>query len=438
MKSPKILLLAIIAALSPQAASGVDYPQIGRLQVEAEKYISSLKPDDRSRIGAPSLRGYIFQAGADLSQGNLDAADQGLRQLRQLLPTAGAQSLIEELAASLRIARESRDAAAAQTAQALADRVAQTCLSATTIEEFDPLLKELAEARTAVSRNNNTSVLQLAAQKLDTAIHYARRWQDYVDKRNSGDERGALQIMTELSNNTQLLPILPRSELLKRSRAVVIQEKQEETPAVGIQLADFKPASLADIPATLERLRPHLASRRTVSEEVRTFAQHLRSLQSGAKAAALGDYGRALQIAGSLSYNSPEADDLLIKLRHELIFQVLPRQLELSKDLAPAGDTNPTDYLLRVIAAAKEKNDWLLVLRAYDSLVNTAYANGRVPDWVQQDRTAIGFYIAGLNHEKAGDKQSALNAYGSALKMPSKILPVDEVAQRIKTLNGSR
>lgn len=433
-----VLLSTALAAPAPG-----DSP-ISRLRAEADKYISSLKPEQRSRFGPEQIYAVIAQAGSALEVENYESALQTLTQLQVLLPSPGAAAEIDRLISTASAARERRNAQWLDSAAALSERTAQACLNATAIKDFDPLLLDLAKARANLGRDYNNPALQQAAQKLDAAITFARRWQDYLDKRGSGDERGAIQVMVELANSPQLFPVIPRSELLQRTHSAPTEPKAESKPdkpaAEKVDVLNLKLDSLADIPAAIEQLRPRLENRNSLvlTDEGRSIFQQLTNLQAISQAFESGQVGRAFDLALYSAGLAPTAfDELLQKLRQQLQFKILQRQLELPESLAASSDKTPADYLLRIMNHAKAKEDWPLLLRAYESYIAIAYNNGRAPDWVVQDKSSIALYVSGLNNEKAGNKQAALAAYNGILKLNTKYLPIDDVARRIKAITAA-
>lgn len=411
------------------------FPQIELLRPELEKYAASLKGEQRSAYGrdiGPVLQSLLAQISADLTQENYDSADQQLRQLRQMAPSPAVISRIDEITMVVREARSKREAVLAAKADELAARTAELCLKATNIKEFDSLLVQLAETRTGLGRNYNSEALQHIVQKIESATQHARRWQDYLEQKHAGNERGAIQIMTELANNSHLFPILPRSELLARTRS---EAAPSSPPAQTSKLASITVEinSLADLPGAIEKLKAATVGGNS-NNEVSQLLVQLRNMLSGVRALERGELGTALQHATGGFFGSPDHEDLLTGPKQELIMRILPQLVIVPENLTPQTGESPSVYLLRVLQQARTDKDWLLALRTLDAMSRVTYANTNPPEWIQQDRTALGFYVGGLNQEKAGDATAALNSFRAALKTPSRTMPVDDVAARVKEL----
>ena len=117
-----------------------------------------------------------------------------------------------------------------------------------------------------------------------------------------------------------------------------------------------------------------------------------------------------------------------------MILQALALHFNASTDLQPAPDESLSLYTLRIADSARKKKDWALLLRSLDIMAGALNSGYQLEDWLQRDRTSIGFFIAGLAQEKAGEDNQALESYRKALSFPARYLPADEIAERMKAV----
>lgn len=432
--------LIIAALLVPAFAWGQanSKPPVERLKAEIDKYAATLKGETRAANIADSMKGYADYAVSELAQGNLESAEQTLRQIRQSAPSPGVIAALDELTAPIKAAREKKEAAFVTRVDELAARTTKLCLEATDIRQFDSLLAELAEARG--NRNGGSEVAQRASQKLEAVAQYARRWQDYLDQKNAGNHRMAAQIMSELANNSYFGPVLPRSELLTRARAAQNLAAESSSPP-GDASTQARPVTvtievntLEDVLPALEKLRTAGAAQSRTSEAINMLSQ-LNALQAGMAAVQNGQWGVALHHVLNNFSGQESSLATMPKLKRDLLMRILPRMIEAPDALQPTASETPAEYVMRVMQNAKDTQNWLLLLRTNEAYASVAYFNAGSPQWLIQDRTAIAAYVVGLNQEKAGDTAAALASYRAALGQPSRSLPVDDVAARVKALS---
>ena len=427
------------------------YPQVERLRTELDKYAAGLKPDQRSRYGGDAglyLQSALARAAGELSSGNFEAADQQLRSLAQLAPAPAVLKLVDELSAAVLAERNKRNAETLARVDALVARTAEACLKARTEKELDQLQLDLAQERMGFNRNNSSELLQRAAQKVDAAANFARRWQDYLAQLNAGNTQAAAQVMTELAgNNNYNYPILPRSELLARSR-VPRAETPPPAPAPAPAPAPVPAAALFlenvtldNLAATMARI-PRLPDGRPPNQEYQGVISALGVLQGGVSALAAGNISAALQAASSNSTNFSGAttDNLPVfaELRRQLVIRIIPHYLSLPEKLQPRAEDNPADYFTQLLRQSTEANDWALTSRALEAYGRLCFPGNTLPEWVTNNRGALNQYLIGLGQEKAGEWSNALSSFSSALRVPAQYLPVDDLAARIKSVRKAQ
>jgi hypothetical protein len=444
MKSPAFFLLLISLLGSSTFALAATAPQFDQLKGELDKFTAKLKPEQRTRYGEGTgfyLQGIVTKAAADFDQGNYESADQALRQLPQVASTPEIDKLVNDLLTVIQAAKEKRDRATVEKIEALVTRTGDLCLHAKTEKELDPLLSELGEARTSLSRGGGNEVLQRALQKLDSAATFTRQWQDYLAQLHAGNQQAAAAIIMGLTNNNFSYPIVARSELLDRARSVQADAavNAPAPKAVPAETIVFDLKSLDDVPAAMQSLQGYI-QRNPQLGRAQGVLINLRFVQEGVDSLANGNLGGALLIGTTNPVGGSNQDvaDMLAftRLRSELLLRILPRYLVVSAPQLPHPNENPSDYLLRMVAEGKAASDWKLVMRALEAYRRVAYASPSTaePSWLGGDMVALSNFLIAQNLERSGDEIGAISTYQVALRQSGQNFPVDEITVRIKAL----
>lgn len=428
----RIVLLASVLLVSLPAQT--NFPQLARLRTEIEK--EPAKSSDKSgRVSASDSREisarFLSQLTGELVSDNLPLAEQIIQQWRAQPIGAAVRTLLDELEAAVHSEVTSREAVVMGKADDILVNVAALCLKATTVKEFDPVLTDLVAYRAKVinAGNFNSTGTKIATQKLDTALLLALRWQDYLAQKASGNIGGAQQTMRDLANNNLVIAVLPRSEFLNRTHMT-------PPPPAVLPVVDepgkVRLDTIEDVRAFLANVRTPQASRGRNAAYDQSLAS-LQALDNAARELARGDAVPMLRLASTYR-NNPVQWEGFERLLEKMILQALALHLNASTDLQPAPDESLSLYTLRIADSARKKKDWALLLRSLDIMAGTLNSGYQLEDWLQRDRASIGFFIAGLAQEKAGEDNQALESYRKALSFPARYLPADEIAERMKAV----
>lgn len=272
----------------------------------------------------------------------------------------------------------------------------------------------------------NSTIVQTALQKLNAARTVTQRWQDYLDYLANGNATAAQQVMRDLANNNNLYSVLPRSEFLSRAHPAPTPVPAEP------DLTQQKMETLADVRALIVQYRSHRSSRGR--GEADAYLAPLVALDNAARDLERGDANPMLRLAATYTSYYGQPSEPYVKLVEKFTLQALALHFNASAELQPKVDESLRLYTQRIATSAKQAKDWPLLIRALDIMAGILSARFPPEDWIQRDRTSMGYYMAGLAHEKAGDGSQALENYRKALSFQGRYLPVDEIAERMKVL----
>ncbi len=422
--------LGLLLGLAPGLSAQTEFPQLARLRVVVEQEASAKKKSPDQPDGASTRQSaQLIQIQAELAQSNYPDADLYLQHWRQREPSPAVSALLDELSNAIRDLITKREADFAKRVDELAEQAAALCLKATEIKELDALQLEMATTQTKPKLNNNSAIVQTALQKLNAARTVTQRWQDYLDYLANGNPAAAQQVMRDLANNSNLYSVLPRSEYLVRARPTPAPPQPPPQPEP--EPASLTIETLEEVRALLTKIRMPRNSRGRA--EVSQFQSLLAAVDEAARELERGDAQPVLRLAVTYPNYGAHPDGFR-KLMEKLTLQALTKEFQTDETLQPKPDESLNLYTARVAEAARKSRNWPLLIRCLDIMSGLLSAGMPPHDWLQRDRSSMGFFSAGLAQEKAGDLTPALESYRRALSNPGRYLPTDAIAERIKAL----
>jgi hypothetical protein len=431
------LATALVLASSPLRAATID-DLVASLRVEIEKSLVEAKA---SKSGAGS--GSVFEVERLMSRiengiakETFEDVDQALNQLATTRLSLEAKERISVLQREIpKIAEERQKAFVAQVGAAI-EKAGKACLAAKTEGDLDPLLVELGALRKqrAESNSGHSESRQRLNTRLDGAIRFINRWQDYLLQSSRGYDATARSVLRELADPTssQYYPILSRAEIV--ARLGKDQGVTADDVVRAVKTLDDVPNAITE----LTRLARENSARFAGSTEFSGPVNELNQIARAHAAFKAGNYGSALLTAsqweGTGGLRSPES----MRLKTLLLLELLPRYLELADDPQPKAGENPSEFLLRLAAEGVAQNDWARVARILDAYRLTAFGNRNAPAWVSVEIEACQQFVAGQNLEKTARFVPAIFAYQRAIKTVGKYSPHKAAADRLAILQQER
>lgn len=368
----------------------------------------------------------------------MDGTDQlegrgGYNYLSQIIASTRSEKvrkLCTELTTQVRAEREKKELEFLTRVDAAIKHAGEAAVSARVEKDLDEVLKEVGSLRDdRIERSTETG--RRAANKLSSTAQFLSRWQDYLAQSAAGNPKAAQQILQNLVSNTDY-PVVPRSEMLTRIRALTEAETQDKAAAASPVRAKVEEICAAvktpeDIAPGLEKLT---ALERQFSGEVNnSLLSELGNLD--------GFYQQIrsdLEVpVGSLSPRGGErAGQRFAAVRAQLVRLALPRTLGLPADQRPAADETPGHYLDRMKEQARRTGDWPLLLRVTSA--SQTLATGLSGSTTSAVNTSLRTFIVGLNQEQAGQRASAVVSYEGALRDVDGLVPLDVVRERLAAI----
>jgi hypothetical protein len=311
----------------------------------------------------------------------------------------------------------------------------QICSSAKSASDLDDILHQLSVLRPGNGLQPDR--MQAAFQKVNGALAFASRWQDYLMRRAAGNEKEAASVIKAILTDEKLYPLVDRSILLTRlegvsgaSSAKPAEAGRDENATDLIRRVQSLD-ELDELSAKLEELLPKRQDKASS-----TLLHQVTSLRRAYIEYRTGLYGMAFEHCLLIGqYDSPPQPEL-VPLQQQLLVRLLPHYLNIDPSFVE-GSSRAWECLIQLVARAREKSDWRLALHALETLQLIAFRSGPPPPWLKDDIAGYTSLVAAVNQEAAGLSSDALDAYKKALASSGQDLPIDWIAGRIKALRGS-
>ena len=404
-----------------------------KLQIQTAKSIEIMKGDTaNNRSDLERIPNDLLRLQKDLAQDTFDGAD-AQRMLSQLATTKISQEarvIISKISMLLPDLTEANAKDAAIRINAALEKAAAACLSAKKESDLDVVLVEL-NARRQRSPDHPSSTLRLReGSKLDDAIRFVSRWQEYLAKAAGGYTLAANKLLHELANRPSTFPLLTHAQIL----AKLGPEPKPESPDVPLRAVknlDDLPPVIAQLSSRTTRLQNMVSG--SVSEELGAILNDLKMIEKGHTAFKSGAYSQSLQVVSHRTgwgrVSSLEAN----RLKSLLLAEVFPRYLEIPDHKEMKSGENPSQFLLRLADEATAKGDWNMVQRILDTYRLFAF-DVKAPAWLQGEITACAAFLVGQNLEKAEQFSAAVRSYQSVLKQAGKRVPTKEAGERLAAI----
>lgn len=283
------------------------------------------------------------------------------------------------------------------------------CLAARTPGDLEALALKLAQLPPA------PDPASIARQR--GAIFLVSRWSDYLTAIGAENNRAAVKALEELIENTDWLPLMPRSPVLERYQQ-----------ATKLRWVDYPLDSLADFDAAIAKLRD-FQSKYGLSREGAEGAKKLEELQEIHRR--IGDLPAARVVAACRPQQDEDGDVTAYKMM--LLPLVLPTYLDLPEGfhLPPKKGELTFAYLQRLLDLAEKKGELVVYWRV---LACRAGLLHDCPAWTTARLTALDKTLSGLKKEGSSQTVSALDDYLEALQqegIPAQVAVSGEHARQI-------
>lgn len=387
--------------------------------------------------------------------------ETGIQQLSQFQSMSNVpeetKTAIEAVIQQAQKERAARDAAFAKEVDAACQRASEAVLKAKEPKDLDATLQDLAHVTDSQPGSRyNDGGNNRASTRLQAAVTFVNRWQDYLLALNRHNESGVANALRNLADNSNSREpsLVPRSVILalqpqtdpenessSRSRRPGRPQAQIDADAVeivqGVKTLDEVPAALAKLVA----LRKELTSQPSYSSSPDSDLNvALTSLQAIQKTLLELQNGLATSISLSSErsgYNPhPNVENALLPVRVQLLKLAAPRLLGAGSDEKPVAEEALDTYLRRLIDAAKKRQDWNAVVRGLElkHTLATSTTTGSYVASNDQEVTAFKSFFAGRNLEQAGQFEQAVISYLTALRSGQEDLPSAAIGEHLTAI----
>jgi len=377
------------------------------------------KDDNRE---ATQMRKYALAQLEVIDLSNESQVQQLVASIASVSASEGTQKLVRQLSESLRTEREQKAQALAQSVDESLKAVGPEVMAAKTPKDIDPILERLAAVRSRIGNSYSEST-RLSQERLESAVRFVMQWQDYLAKLESGDDRGAFEVMQGLSQNYANISIVPRSELLSRARRPAPTDSERAKVSAQTDEIVASIHKLDDLDAGIRKLRLLKALHQEqmdydIINKLLTLQRSYLELSAG--------------LASTINVEdfSNSYPEVITPLKAQLLRLALPRYI--GTDIVPQESEPPVAYLDRVAQQARAAEDWHLLGRTMDA--RKLLARNQYSGDSGIDSQAWTSFQTATNQEKAGQYELATRSYQDSLRGTGTYVPVEYVGERLKSI----
>jgi len=430
----RIITPVLLIVLAASAIGLTQHPEdeiISRLQLALAK---ESKDREAAHQGTTDYSNIVAQVQMAIDSGRWPDASMALNNILQSNHTPEVINICRELRSQILLEVASREDAVINQIDDAVKKAGQACLDAKDPKDLDQVLHQLSDLRPA-DQTYRPERVRAAYSKLDVALNFVARWQDYVSKKARSDDKGASDIIQKLIDHNNVYPIVARSELIDRTQPGA---SPSATPTkISIEELFKNAKSLDDLDQLLLALRQRERNENE-TDEMRSLVEQVATLRGAYADFGAGRYGPAFDsYVNRWRPNQPGAE-YVAPLRQQLLLKVLPYYLNSPDVGVPAPNETMSDFLLRLVKGARQNKNWDLALRALQTLKAVAYANATEPAWLTADIVGYSALLVAEKEERAAQFPEAIASYQKALECNGQNLPVDFITQRLTALRRSR
>ena len=452
----RLFAVLIVFLVLGQANAADKYANIEQFAASVQQTLDR-KSDSADTVPRPGMpdptRLLLGQLRIAMASGNPSGIETALTGLSSCLASEQLRKQCEELAAGIQKELEVQQKKAREEAGALMKNAADTVRKATKPADLDIVLAQLRKAGELWQTTQYMNGMAFGQNKIQPAIEFVCRWQDYLFHLANGDSHAAADSLNVLLRDNMIqVDFVPRSEILAHTRELAENQRPgkqgtssanngQQPPLVvkkplhlepGGSVIDFKVNKLEELDEVLRSLEELKQKREfhdfhgSIDGLLRAFGplnRNYKEFKAGLPTNI--EIPVTIQDSGTLQGE-------LMNLRAELILLVLPLYLGLPPQTKPHPGEGSYDFLNRLANESASKGDYLLAARAREAIrllcegTNTG----------SNDRNQASLFVAGHNQEDAGQFALAVVSYEKALATGSRLVPAKVIGERLDSIQS--
>jgi len=368
----------------------------------------------------------ILANGADQTQ-NFQQLENAISQAVQGFQSAEVAESLVKLKSELRVERDAAVQAELASLKDIIQRATEQTRKAKEPADLDDVISELGKFENTGYQERQSEEIQRARQQISALENFVTSWQDYLAAIKRDDRKEAQQILSVLSGK-HTVNIFPRSELLSLRDEINIKTGEAAEVVNKIQ-------SLAEISSAIEALTKLKQLTSNSSSEVDSYIRALAPIEKNYRDF-LNGFPISLELSnysyGSVDTQNQAATAKLSELKMEVFKLALPRYVNAPKGTAANDGENLLDFMDRLEAEAKEREDPGVGLRVRETRKLLTRGN----TFSSQDIEGINYYNSGQNQEAAGQLVMAVAAYQQALNSGSDLVPAKSIGKQLEGIKA--
>lgn len=314
----------------------------------------------------------------------------------------------------------------------------EQCRIAQKEADLDPLLRELSGLRERQPSASTSALVARADRKLNSAIKTTEAWMDYFLAKSGGNRGRAIDALRHAENDADTYPILPTSEYEKRIAEVSGAGTPASSPDVSQILAKIK--TLQDVEAIAPEIDvlggpPTSPAYNYGLDEAKRWFTAFRAATAACLAGDIGDAWRRINL--DVVNESATWFPQVLRLRTQLLSEIVPRYLKLPPKAERRPDETANDFFRRVLADAARQGRWEVVYRMSVGR-GSGPVSGATTSSLAELAAAVNAFLQAKRLEEAGDFPSAIVSYERVLHSTAEFAPVTEATERLQSIRKTQ
>jgi hypothetical protein len=432
-----------------------------KLAADLQKALAEQPPEKEGKASRPDAsRRILTQLQMAISRGETLQLEAVLQEAAAVVESDVIRAECIQISTQLQAERQAKEQQKLAEMKAVLKAAGEAVRSAKNAQDMDLTIQSLGALQNQRDTMSGSMAISMELSKVQSALRFVTRWQDYLAATDAGNRAIALTILESLSNmDGYAVDLMPRSEILHRINVNPTESEEpppptEKTKLTGAPSGIKYPVTTGDtgLPSlSVEDQVAAIISRIKTPDDLAGALLELRKVDPDSQAwrgdgrpliealSTLNDAyrefnaGMATQIEAVTPNinNYPRLPNPVPAVRSQILTLVLPRYLGLPPEVKAKPGEGPRDFLKRISAEAAARGDYQLAAKADDTEAYLRYG-----DRAHASDSQASLFVTAQNQEAAGQFALAVDSYEKALALPFRIVPPKVIGERLAEIKA--
>jgi hypothetical protein len=446
----------LTAAFAAESGEGLK-----KLAADLQKALADQPPEKEGKASRPDVsRRILAQLQMAILRGETLQLEAALQDAAAVVESDAIRAECIEISTQLEAERQAKEQQKLAEMDVALKAAGDAVRSSKKAQDLDLTVQSLGALQNQRDTMSGSMAISMELNKVQSALRFVTRWQDYLAATEAGNRATALNILENLSNmDGYAVELMPRSEILHRINVNPTESEEPAPPTEKTKLSDAlsgikysATAGGASLPSlSVENQVAAIISRIKAPDDLAGALFELHKVDPDYQAwrgdarsliQALARLNNAYQefnagMATQIEVLRPSVNELpplpnpVPEVRSQILTLVLPRYLGLSPEVKAKPGEGPSGFLKRISAEAAARGDYQLAARADDTEAYLRYGES-----LHASDSQASLFITAQNQETAGQFVLAVDSYEKALALPFRVVPPKVIGERLAAIKA--